>query len=209
MSELRIFLCPSTLGEVSLTHSLTHCVWICRVSVLFSKWQERRNCCSYPLNPRAYTHYYVHTHTPPILNLVPASHLVRTWSSYAICPPILALIHPTNTPITLIKPRVQQKKIKEKERKKCTVHTQTHTPSTMRPTCAGVEWLSAGLVQRSLRRWGWNTWLHNWNRLQTLQKTWRAFILRGWKLWFYVARLWSHPPTPPPSKPSVYIITID
>lgn len=126
----QILLCPPPLGEVSLTH----CVWICRVSVLLSKWQERRNCYSYPLNPRGYTHYYVHMHTPPILNLVPASHLVRTWSSYAICPPVLALIHPTNTPITLIKPRVQQKK----KNAQCT-HRHAHPPQ-WDPPVQGLGW---------------------------------------------------------------------
>lgn len=187
---LQISLCPPALVEVSLTHSLTHGMWIRRVSVLFSKWQETRNCCSYPVNPRGYTRYYVHMHTPPILNLVPASHLVRTWSSYAICPPVLALIHPTNTPITLIKPRVQQKK----KKKMHSAHTDTHNPHNGTHLCRG--W-----PERSVCRWRWKTQLHNWNRLQTLQKTWRGFILRGVKLWFYVARLWSHPPHAPHANP--------
>lgn len=51
---------------------------------------------------RAQTCYYIHMTNPPIQSLVPANHLVRTWSSYAICPLGLTLIYQINAPITLI-----------------------------------------------------------------------------------------------------------
>lgn len=121
-------------------HSRSVC--ICVVSIYVSKWAVTRNCYSYPLNPTAHTHTHTdwdtrmqYIHTPPIQALVPASHLVRTWSSYAICPPRLALIHQTNTPITLIMPTVQPK-------------SKQHAHTTMGPTCAGVEWLPDRLVKR-------------------------------------------------------------
>lgn len=109
------------LVQWSLHEAYSLCVYMCRVLVYASKWGHRRKCYSYPLNPPEHTHDYVHTHTPPIQTRVPASHLVRTWSSYEICPPGLALIHQTNTPITLIMPRVQQKTEQ---------HTHTHHNGT-------------------------------------------------------------------------------
>lgn len=181
----QIFLYQWFLHEA---HSL--CVYMRRVSIYVSKWAVTINCYSYPLNP-PHTHTHIHIQILPILALVPASHLVRTWSSYAICPPRLALIHKTNTPITLIMPTVQQKSKQ---------HTHTHT--TMGPTCAGVEPLPDSLVKRG--QYVVETEIRSSAIRCIYKRSKLAFILWGGKLWLYVARLDSSH-----SKSSVYIITMD
>lgn len=72
---------------------------MCHVSICFQMPGENAIHTHYW---RAQTRYYIHMTNPPIQTLAPANHLVRTWSSYAICPLGLTLIYQINTPITLI-----------------------------------------------------------------------------------------------------------
>lgn len=76
-------------------------VTMCHFSICFWMRSQEKNA---PRTHcwRAQTHYYIHMTNPPIQTLVPANHLVRTWSSYAICPLGLTLIYQINAPITLI-----------------------------------------------------------------------------------------------------------
>lgn len=89
-------------------------------------------------------------HILPVNAPMPASHLVKTWSSYAICPPSLALIHHANTPITLILPTAQEK-------------TKQCAGITMGSTCAGrgtVAWQLVAEVWSARMENAWLSFLH-------------------------------------------------